>query len=311
MITVLISRSSLREERLMTLKYPAVLTNKEWQKHKGLFAKSKPTGIGEKLVALEKVVSGSPFLKIAPAPMGMETKDPLVFERKLAALTKTLTQYAAKIDAAAVDVDKAVTAARPTFAKDKSVTKYLDTLTISIKGLRADIKPGQGEFKEFIDEVTKAYKAHMKSGFAFSAFQDGATRGEKKWSEAMALIKKVESAGNVAAIHAAWGTDGPARSITTFCKLWDQYAPEFPELTKKVYAGKAMNDFADLPWMKDTANETNNNATTKVQDLMNRGMAEDRAVTKMTMEYSSSMIKSHDVVKHIGAVYKVLAKAAG
>jgi hypothetical protein len=66
-----------------------------------------------------------------------------------------------------------------------------------------------------------------------------------------------------------------------------------------------MADYANLPWIRDVGNENMGNATNAVQALAQR-TDEQRAVSKMALEYSRSLITYHDLVNHIAAVQKAV-----
>jgi hypothetical protein len=274
-------------------KYPDVLTNKQWQKNKGLLAKSKPTGIGEKLIALEKLYQSSFFVKADAKAMGGETVDIAVFEKKLGVLLKTLGAQATKIDAAAADADKTIRAAMPTFAKDKAISRYLETLTLGLKGLRADIKADGSATHEVRDAVVAAFVANLKKTktYAYIVTNKIADIAEKKRMTALGAVKKLEAKPQVATVHALWSGDGPHRSMPTNCKMWDQiFAVEMPQTTDAIYAGKTMQTYARMPWISEVANETNQDATNVVRADAER-TSEERAVKTMALEYSRALIE--------------------
>lgn len=126
---------------VMPFPYPVVLTNSNWQKRKGLKAKTTKTGVGEALTALEKAFAKSPFGKLDPDQMGTETPDKAVFEKKVESLRQSLAgahRNVAKYIAAA---DKVVGKAVTEFAKqnNQDVRVKLEHISTQLKQFDKDI----------------------------------------------------------------------------------------------------------------------------------------------------------------------------
>src|SRR5690242_10169171 len=95
--------------------YPVTLTNKDWQKKKGLLNRSTKTGIGENLTALEKAFASTPYGKLDPDQLVSETLDPVLFGKKLDAMTRSFAGVEAKLRPMVAAVDQRINQALPTF----------------------------------------------------------------------------------------------------------------------------------------------------------------------------------------------------
>jgi hypothetical protein len=295
--------------------FPAALTNKQWQKNKGLFAKAKPTGIGEALTAMEKAFAGSGFA-VDPEKLATETLDPIVFEKRLAQYDKTMQGQAKKLDDAAAAVQAKITTAKTTFAGNKSVLTELGKLESELANFRAGIKlNGTIATKQRV-AIFDAYKKHLQSSALWKqtvGFKLAAST-EAHRQEVLGDVKRLERDPRIELINEMWGHDGAARTLRTTPRLWDQIlVKNFPELTAKVRPGSAMNDFNQLPWIDTVGNEPGKSATNKVTAAL-KGSTDpaviQRAITTFALQYSNSLIKYADFVKALGEFETTLKKYA-
>ncbi|HEY2167671.1 MAG TPA: hypothetical protein VGH01_10925 [Jatrophihabitantaceae bacterium] len=295
------------------MSFPSELTNKQWQKNKGLFAKAKPTGIGEALTAMEKEFNGSGFM-LDPAKLGTETYDPILFEKRLAQFDKVMQTQAKKIDAAAGTVQTKITAAKSTFAGNKAVLAVLTKLESDLANFRAGIKlQGAIATKQRV-AIFDEFKKHLKGSAYWKQTVEkklaASTEGHRQ--EVLGDIKRLEADPRLELVHEMWGSDGAARTLRTTPRLWDQIlVKNFPELTKMIRPGSAMADFNQLPWVDTVGDEPGNTATKKIQ-LGLKGATDTasvtRALTTFALQYSNSLMKYSDFVKALAEFETVLKK---
>jgi hypothetical protein len=295
--------------------FPTALTNKQWQKNKGLFAKAKPTGIGEALTGMEKDFAGSGF-SLDPAKLGAETLDPIQFEKRLDQFAKSLQAQANKIDASAAAVQIKITAAKATFAGNKSVLGVLGQLEADLANFRAAIKPNGQITTHVKAEVLAAYKKHLTTSayWAQTVTKGLAASTESHRQSVIAEVRKLESDPRIAFIHQLWGSDGSARTLRTTPRLWDQVlVKNFPQVTAAIRPGSAMQAYNQLPWIDTVGNEPGSSATNKVTAMLQGStdpQVERRAVTTMALQYSQSLIKYQDFCKDLLQLEKYLKKYA-
>ncbi len=286
--------------------YPVILTKAAWDKNKGLMAKLAvgKTDVGAALAAIEGEVKKS-FLSVKVFP-GTDVIDFLAYEDNL---TKELAQGAKTIQGKVGNAGIVLKAAHVDFEKSKTIPK---SATAYVKKIMDALKPFLSTVTSFpakaVSEVHADYKQRVGALSAYAALKDAAGSLDSTYAKLMGMIKKIESAPSIANFQAQFKGDGPHRQMTTVCKLWDQMVPKnFPKLAAKIYAGKAMTDFAALPCMMDVANETNEVATKKIRKAIEGGQPEARAVTTYLLQYSSSVIGSAPIIKHIKAAWKELS----
>ena len=295
--------------------FPIVLTNAQWQKKKGLFAKSKATGIGEALVALEKAYNSSGYA-LDPAKLGTETLDPIVFQERLTQFGKSLQAQAAKIDAAAAAVQKKLDAAKTTFAGNTSVIGVLGRIETDLANFRASLKPAGHLTVQLKEDAVAAYKKHLTSD---GVFTDVVTKGIAAKTEAqrrtvLSEVKKLEANPSIDFIHTLWKGNSTARVLRTTPNFWDvALIKRFPKLTAQILPGSAMQQFNQLPWVDNVGNEEGGSASQRVVAMI-RGArtaaSEKRAVQTFALQYSNSLIKYQDFCKALAKLEAALKKAA-
>lgn len=294
--------------------YPATLTNKSWQKNKGLLAKAKPTGIGEALTALEKAYAGSGFA-VDPAKLGTETLDPILFGQKLDSYLKTLAAHAKKLDAASGEVGKRTTAAEKTFAKDKAVLTELGKLQHELVLFGKSIQPDGAITAARKKATLAAFAAHLRQDANYKTVMQSGGQAALSHGHVQTLlgqVKQLEQSKDIDQIAAMWGkNDGPARAVRTTPVLWDRiYRKAFPKLAESVFSGSAYDTYNQkLAWIDDVGNEQGGSATRKVRELAET-MPMDKAIARFCLEYSNSLFKYQQFVQHLKKVETVLAKAA-
>jgi hypothetical protein len=286
----------------LPIAYPDVLSDKAWQKQKGAIAKTKSTGVGKTLIALEKTYQASDFAKSDPQSFAKQTNDPPSYAKRRASLEVALGMQGKKLVPLVAKSVEAIKGAKVTFAKDKKLLPYLAQMEKALIQFKTDFAPGGRQAGQLLQQADREFKylfGQTRTGkFATS---DTAGRTEKARADVLAMIKKIEAAGTVAEIAAQFKGNGPHRTLTTSCELWDNFfAKDCPTLVKSIYAGAAKQEFGHLPWMWEVANEANLDASNAVSALAQRS-SEDRAVTKFALEYSRSVIEYKKFVEHMRA----------
>jgi len=295
--------------------YPATLTNKTWQKNKGLFAKAKSTGIGEALTAMEKAYAASGFA-MDPVKLGSETVDPMQFKQRYDKLGATLQSHAKKIDALAATVQQRITAAKTTFTGNKSVLTVLGRLEGDLANFRAALKPNGSIFTDQLADVLAAYKKGLHATTAYRLMM-----GSDQWyattknfyDQVLRDVKALEADPRVDKINELWGgNQPPPRSLRTTPRGWDQMlAKDFPVTTAAIRAGKAWDTFnKNLPWIDDVGNEQGNGASKRVRAMIQGNVTEQKAVTRFALEYSQSLMTYRNFVNDLGKLEKLLQKFA-
>lgn len=288
--------------------YPATLTNKDWQKKKGLAAKSKKTGIGDTLDALEKALRNSAFAAADPVQLVAKTTDPLAFRTKSAAVTKTLGAASKTVAPKLTAVDQAINKALPVFASgsSQSVRKHLESMRADVKSLNNDLTVALPKRVE--NAMRDEYRKAMRQTRGYIALKDAAPGAPDVVKALIAQIKQVQQTPDIATVKQLWKNDGPHRKLTTWCKLWDQLVlKDFPEFAKTCYPGKAMTDIFTLPWLEDVANEMNGDASDKLVQRMHDSNEQD-AVQAFCHEYSQSVIKARPLVLGMSKAWTVLSQ---
>ncbi|GAB2485320.1 hypothetical protein [Jatrophihabitans fulvus] len=291
--------------------YPATLTNKSWQKNKGLLAKAKPTGIGEALTALEKAYAGSGF-SVDPAKLGSETADPKAFEKKFDAYTKTLEAHAKKLNAAAAgEVGKRTTAAEKTFAKDKAVLTELGKLQKELIDFGKALEPNGRITKELKAQVLAAFAKAIRANRAYDQVVTKRL-GSSTENHRQTVIKELRELWDtptVAKVHELWGSDGSARTLRTTPILWDQVLrKEFPVTTAAILNGSANTKYRmSLDWVEDVGDEPGSKASKRITKMMEQ-MDETTAVRKMCKEYLASVREYTQFCSDIDTLESLLRK---
>ena len=295
--------------------YPAALTNKAWQKNKGLFAKSKSTGIGEALTAMEKAYAASGFA-MDPVKLGTETVDPMQFKQRYDKLGASLQTQTKAIESAAATVQQKITAAKGTFAGNKSVLGVLGQLEGDLANFRAALKPNGSIFTQQLGAVLAAYKKVLHATPAYKLMMgpdQWYTTTKNFYEQVLRDVKALEADPRVDKINELWGgNQPPPRSLRTTPRGWDQMlAKDFPATTAAIRAGKAWDTFnKNLPWIDDVGNEQGNGASKRVRAMIKGNVTEQKAVTKFALEYSQSLMTYRGFVTDLGKLEKLLKKFA-
>lgn len=289
--------------------YPVALTNREWQKKKGLGGKSKSTGVGEKLTSLEKLVAQSPFGKLDPDTLGTETFDPVVFKQKLDGLNSRFAGAAHALAPGMTAAEKVISSAIPVFAagSSQSVRRQLELMRTELKALDVQLKITYPT--AFAAAVRSSYKNHVSKSSAYTALSGAAPSAEAVLKQLLGEIKQVESAKTIASVHATWPQDGAHRKLPTWCKLWDQLVlRDLPALAKASgYPQNAMVTIFTLPWVQEVGNENQLTATNALTALA-QNAPEDKVVTRFALEYSRSVIEASKLVAAMVKSWRVLSR---
>lgn len=295
----------------IAFEYPAVLTNKDWQKKKGLLAKGKPTGIGEMLTLLEKAFDGTAFGRIDPAKMAAETLDPAQFGQRRDALLRTLAHQGAKVDDAASSAADAVKAAAPLFANDKTVGKYLQTLAIALKGFRADLRVEGAYVKEVIAALDSAFSAQLAGHKDIKTFIKTAASLEEAMSDIKTKLAAVVKEQTIDATVLQFGNTECVSTIVECAEAWDRVVRvKLPELAKQFYSGSARSDLLSLPWLGHFGVEPESElATREMRKLVDAGQSESSVVLSTVLSFGRSVQKVRPFVEANKALATALKRA--
>lgn len=286
----------------MPIGYPTILTDKAWQKQKGPVAKTKSTGVGKTLIALEKAYNATDFAKTDPQELAKQTTDPLSYAKRRASLGVALGAQGKRLVPLVAQSAEAVKKAKVTFAKDKKLLPYLTQIEQGLGQFKTDFAPGGRQSGQLLMQADREFK-YLFGQTRTAKFSGSGTaqRTEKARTDVLAMIKKVEAAGTIASISDQFKGNGPHRTLTTSCELWDNFfAKDCPMLAKSIYAGAAKKEFGHLPWMWEVANEANLDATNAATALSQRSN-EARAVSTFALAYSRSVIEYKKFVDHMAA----------
>jgi hypothetical protein len=288
--------------------YPDVLTKKAWDKNKGLLAKIAvgKTDVGKCLSELEDAFDKAGFSTVK----AFGGTDPIAFKAYADGLLKGLSSgfgaIAAKIKAATAAVSDAI----DEFEKSKTVPKSTVVYTKSIKTALESFAKDLTKYHSALEkELTDDYRDKLKKSRGYLALQSASSSSGKTINGVFAKIKKVLVAQTVDAIVDEFSSDGPHRTLTTDFKLWDQLVrPDFPDLCKKVYDGKAMSDFFTLPGLSEVANEANGEASKPLRAEVKKGKPEDKLVINFMQTYYQSVRKAEAMMDHINDAWKIVSE---
>jgi hypothetical protein len=238
------------------------------------------------------------------------------FGQRYDKLGATLQTHAKTIDAAAATVQQRITAAKTTFAGNKSVLTVLGRLEADLANFRAALKPNGSIFTQQMAAVLAAYKKvlHASSGYRLMMGADAWYPVTKNFYEqVLADVKELEADPRIDKIHELWGgSQPPPRSLRTTPRGWDQLlAKDFPVTTQAIRAGKAWDTFnKNLPWIDNVGDEQGQTASKRVRATITGNVTEERAVTKFALEYSRSLMTYRNFVNDLGKLEKLLKKYA-
>lgn len=294
--------------------YPVALTNKAWQKNKGLFAKAKATGIGEALTALEKAFNASGFA-LDPVQLGGETVDPMPFAQRFEKYGATLQSHAKTIDAAAATVQQKVTAAKSTFAGNKSVLTVLDRLEDDLADFRAALKPKGSITAHQLAAVLAEFKKALHKTNTYGLMVTGGMyeTTKKHYEKTLGEVRELERDPRVDKINDLWkDTKASPRSLRTTPRSWDQIMKkEMPKTCAAIRGGEAWSIYnKDLKWINKVGDEPGGTASSKVRTMITGSVTEERAVTQFALEYSQDLMVYRDFVTDLAKLDKVLRKYA-
>lgn len=283
--------------------YPAVLTRAAWDKKKGLAAKLAvgKTDVGAYLHAVEVAFKSGGLADVSE----FAGLDPIEYKAYETELTKKLTKGAKTVGTALGNLKVVATAAHSTFAASKVVPK---SATAYVKSILDQIEPFKNLVAQYPPVVgpalLKAYRTALRAptNSSYGLLIKSAEAAPGLTVKIVTLLKQVEAKPTVENLHAVFGDDGPHRMLTTSFKAWDQLAKaKFPTLAARHYTGTAMTDLFTLPHLQDMGNENMSHASKKLADLVQAGQNEKRAVAKLCLEYSQSVLKSADFLKGFAA----------
>jgi hypothetical protein len=250
------------------LLWPAILTDKEWQKTKGLAAKAVTTGVGAALLKAEKVFpkfksEGEKLCVECPSESDVES---FLKSGDLEALRKALKGIkTAAGDAAKTYAKSALTKAALTASKDiekaadllgvminqNSLGTYANTALAKARKIQGSINSRSQALKNEIGNI-KTYRGYLVAALDLAKKSD-----DKKANTCVTLIegniKKIDTF--VSDINTLAGKpnldnffklatgDGGARGYCTSLKGWDQlYSKSIPGIDG-VFKGSAMGSY--------------------------------------------------------------------
>jgi hypothetical protein len=274
--------------------YPTDLTQARWDKKKPLVVKSRKTGIGEMLDALEKdyaKIKWNEYVDIISI---------VDIDKKLAALPdlvkKNITPYIQLVKA----VQKKATEWSATFKKEKltpkAASEACDMVANAAKQFISDLEDFQGAAAQ---EMVDSRKEKME--IIRKMLKPGMTKVQTKLKGLLDDIKAYAQDPTKENFFKTFGKDCNARGFTTGCKNWDQWLIEFPHLRDQCYKGEAMKDF--FPVLKDYGAEWDPNSfEQKVNSKL--GLDSEEACFK---EHAKILIKATPTIKKFqAAVDKLL-----
>ena len=287
------------------LDYPTTLTNKEWQKAKGLIAKIVvgKTDVGASLTALETAFKKSDYAK---DPTEFDKLDPAEFKVFVKSLTVSLDKQEKELSSKVADALKNASAAAGEMKGNSkvpaSVTKYLSSMTAALGTFEKAIK---AETPKIIDAVQSSFRKKLNGDTVVKALKDACAKLEIKWKALLGDIKAVEADPKIDTVEKVFAGDNNARGVATTAKFWDQLAvKQFPTTVAKIYTGKAISDYKELPFMSQIADQKGG-ATLKAL-VQKSGQTEEKIVTASMLKFSSSVVKAHELVNHMKALVKAV-----
>jgi hypothetical protein len=286
-----------------SFEYPEILTNKAWQKHKGVVAKLAvgKTDVGAALSTFEDEFGRSGFGHVK----SFGGLDPMEFHDFHAGLIAGLKGSAKQLNAKAMDALKVAAAARDAFSASKMVPK---SSTQYVK----DVMAALGKFNRALDpyvakvdgDLKKEFREKLQNSTPFKLLQINATTADVKWKQTIELVKKVEKTPTLAFFHQTFGHDGPHRSVGNWSKTWDQVLrKDMPRLATSIYPGKG-SDYFELPCINKVSDEMSGHGSNEIQELIDSGQDEGRAVKTYLLKYSSSLVKTRELIAHLNTALK-------
>lgn len=227
---------------MIDIKYPATLTKKSWDKKKPVLAKSKKTGIGEKLDALEKAHKAIQWGRYEPQGAlvsidGQLESWPSTFKKDFLPLAK-----------AANELQKLAAGWAAEFKKDKLIPKTGEVAASEVanaaKAYSAEILDFEGEVAKALVDQRKQFVAGIRK-----MLKPTLTKTSAKIDGLLKDIRAFATNPTEEKFWSLFSGDSNARGYTTGCKNWDQLMVEFPEIRDQCHKGNAMTDF--FPGMQD------------------------------------------------------------
>jgi hypothetical protein len=282
-----------------TITYPVILTNKDWQKKKGVTNKGKKTGVGESLDALQKAFAISAHAKISPDDLVKETSDIEIFKKKAPSVRLMFQQSRKKLRPLFDAADKKIAAAITTFGATSSAGKHLTAMKAALKKFETN---EMGVFEQqFETEVIDKFKAKVQKTNTWAVVQTfDVTR-----RNASTFQKCLDDVRSISDVTDKFGTlinaNPPGRAVTTACKNWDQLIrAEFPEFSKKYFKYPAMDTIAKLPWIKQLGDEAGGTASKALKAQLSGG-SEAQVIQKFKADAGRSW---KQVEKFLDAYFK-------
>jgi hypothetical protein len=253
--------------------YPVTLTQKDWDKRKPVLAKTKSTGIGDALKALQKMHDAAPWkdfsLKNQMAIASLDGN----FEEAL----KTYGSKVKPIVGHAKSVSTLATTWAGKFTKDKLIPKAAAQAAKAIADAADDYAKKIDGFEKVLREEYAAERKGLEAKLR-SVLKPMLTKGVQKvdlFLKDIATLKSNPSKDNL--LKLATG-DGGARGYCTQCKNWDQFLKDFPDIRDGIFKGSAMQTF--FPAAKEYgANHSPGDWDKMLQQLVEKkGISEEEAV---------------------------------
>jgi hypothetical protein len=217
--------------------YPKTLTQADWDKKKGLLARTKPTGIGKALSSLQRMHNAVNWGDLAPKwTTGVPTVLMLnknyntkkgVVESKVEPIeghARSVATLALKWEKT-FKADKLIpaSAAKAAKAVADAATKYANDLA----GVMAELTSERDNAKQ---TIVAAARFTLKPTL---------TKHLTKIDLFLKDINTFTSKANEANLQTLVSGDGGARGYCTACTFWDEVMVDYPDITTGVYTGKA------------------------------------------------------------------------
>lgn len=274
--------------------YPVILTNKDWQKNKGLFAKGKKTGVGAALDTLQKAYLASPYMKASATSVMKEitagSLDPQAFKKNLGTgVTKVFGNARKQIKTPADALEHRIAAAITMLGAGSAGGKHLAKMKVELDKFVDKTLPGYEH--AFGLEVIEEYKARVQKTNTYVGFMHDKGAVTKKnvssFGTALAGVTKIDDIGK--AFGDTANANPPSRALTTACQNWDTvFAAEFPQFAARYFPAKAMTTVKSLPWISELGNEKGGGDATKKVEAMAARTSEDAAVAAFKRQAGAS-----------------------
>lgn len=282
--------------------YPVALTQKDWDKKKPLVAKTKATGIGELLKALQKDHDAIKW-------QAFEMKNQMSLSSLEGAFEIALKQYKADLEPLAKDADKIEKLASDwaaKYAKDKLIPKTAQT---ACKAIADAAKDYAKDVRAFDEGIVTEYKDERKKLEATlrSVLKPMLAKNVQKidlFLKDIATLKSSPTKENFLALATG---DGGARGYCTACKNWDQFLKDFPDLRDDVWKGKAMDTFFP-PVQEYGANRSASTWNDTIQEQMDKYKLPEEDVIKRHAVFLDK--QATEIKKFKGYLEAVLDKIA-